>query len=126
MKNFFSTLKSLFSDEKPSVISIDPTTFDFIRSKKGILRELSLSRESGNVIGIYSNVLGPGMFLTAVETIENAEIVVVKQNDISGQMLSRTRIWIDEIQMVCPFNKAYRSPVVAITKKERERTPVIA
>lgn len=88
--------------------------FDFVKSRKGILKELTFSKQSGNLIGVYSTALGTGMFLTVVEDIARAgkdEVIVFHRYDMSGQRLSRGKVSIDEIQMVLPFNKLYRTRV---------------
>lgn len=93
--------------------------FDFVRTKKGILKELVISSMSGNVVGIYSRALGEGMFLAAVEKIESTakdEIIVFNRYDMSGHMLARTRVAIDEIHMVCPFSRAYTNPVLTVER----------
>lgn len=100
----------------------DPTPLDFVKSRKSILRELIISKKSGNLIGIYSKALGEGMFLTGVEEIEPMSkdgIIVLNQNDISGKVLPRTRLDLDEIQMICPFNKPYRNPLLSTSKTEK-------
>jgi hypothetical protein len=93
----------------------DPTPFEFVRSRKAILKELVISKKIKNVVGVYSDVLGEGMFLTAVQDIErtqkNAEIIVFYQYDVTGRLLIRTRVELDEIQLVCPFNKTYENPL---------------
>lgn len=84
------------------------TPFDFIKTKKGILRELSMSKESGSFVGIYSDAFGAGMFLARVEAIElshREEFIVFHQYDISGQKLPKSRIRLKEISMICPFYK---------------------
>jgi hypothetical protein len=91
------------------------TPLDFVKSKKGIMKELVISQHSGKLIGVYAAALGKGMFLTGVENIEyegKAAIVVFDQYDASGHILSITRVPVNEIRMVCPFNKiAKKTPV---------------
>ncbi|HYG02810.1 MAG TPA: hypothetical protein VD927_10220 [Chryseosolibacter sp.] len=80
---------------------------DFIRTKKQILRELQISKESGNIIGVYARAFGEGMFLTQVEYIDKCdseEIIHFHRYDMSGHILSRCEIGISEIKMVFPFN----------------------
>jgi hypothetical protein len=85
--------------------------------KKGILRELVISKESSSMIGVYCRALGDGMFLTAVQSIERStkgEIIIFHQHDISGKSLARTSVSLEEIEMVCPFNKTYQKPLSAV------------
>jgi hypothetical protein len=115
LKGFF--LAPLDLSETEPVVS----NFQFIRSKKGILRELTFSKQTGYVIGINSPGLGEGMFLTTVAdifSVENEEIVVLKPYDIQGICLHRTHLSIDEIISVCPFNTEYVAPAVPSLNKE--------
>lgn len=98
--------------------------FDFVRTRKGILKEPVISSMSGNVVGIYSRALGEGMFLAAVEKIESTvkdEVITLNRYDMSGHMLARTRVAIDEIHMVCPFNRVYSSPCVNVERARQYR-----
>ena len=115
MMNFkekFGWLNFLKKDQAP-ITEVVP--FDFVRTRKGILKELVISSMSGNVVGIYSRALGEGMFLAAVEKIESTtkeEVITLNRYDMSGHMLARTRVAIEEIHMVCPFNRVYTNPCV--------------
>jgi hypothetical protein len=113
LKNFAEKIRSLISPRKG--IEPDATPFEFIKSKKAMLKELAISKELKNIVGVYSDVLGEGMFLTAVDDIERhngEEIIVFYQYDVTGKLLIRTSIELSEIQMVCPFNKTYKNPVL--------------
>jgi hypothetical protein len=105
VKKLAEKIKSFITSDAATV-NQKSSSFDFIKSKKGIFKELVISKESNNILGVYCNALGEGMFLTAVEDIEN-DIVVFHPYDISGRLLSRSRVALTEIQMVCPFNKTY-------------------
>jgi hypothetical protein len=116
MKNFAEKIKSLVSGKNESPGQQGHAPFDFVKSKKGILKELVISKQSGNLLGVYSRALGEGMFLTGVKDIEQhgkEEVVVFNRYDMSGHILSRTRISIEEIQMVCPFNRTFKDPVAS-------------
>jgi hypothetical protein len=105
--------KSLSSQNK--VESPDSGSLNFVKNRKAILKELMLSRDTGNLIGVYSRVLGEGMFLTGVDNIEDdhgTEVIIFETYDMSGQILNRTRVSVDEIKMVCPFNSAYINPIL--------------
>lgn len=114
--NFAEKIKAFVSRQTTETVpSFDYTPLDFVKTRKGILKELVLSKQSGKLIGVYSRVLGEGMFLTRVEAIQphgKDEQIVFHRYDMSGQMLARTRISVDEIHMVCPFNKMFRSPAL--------------
>jgi hypothetical protein len=110
LKNFADKIRSLITPRKDSVPANTP--FDFVKTKKGILRELVMSKESNSIIGVYCRALGEGMFLTAVEAIEKSlneeDIINFHQYDMSGKTLARTKIRLNEIEMVCPFHKAFQ------------------
>ncbi|MBT1699547.1 hypothetical protein KK083_21795 [Fulvivirgaceae bacterium PWU4] len=113
--NFAEKIKAFVSMQTTETTPYDYTPLDFVKTRKGILKELVLSKQSGKLIGVYSRVLGEGMFLTCVEAIQphgKDEQIVFHRYDMSGKMLARTRISIDEIHMVCPFNKLFRSPAL--------------
>ena len=118
MREILKKISSLVANSETNEIVLRTTTFDFVKTRKAILRELLLSKDSKNVVGVYCKVFGEGMFLTAVEDIEYAtqgEIIVFHPYDISGRALGKSRVPLSEIQMVCPFNKIYEKPVLANT-----------
>jgi hypothetical protein len=121
MRNFAEKIRSLINPKNNSLLP-DNTPFDFVTTKKGILKELVISKQSNSIIGVYCKVFGEGMFLAAVEDIDGVakgEIIVFHQYDMSGRLLPRTRIDLNEIQMVCPFNKAYRTPLFTARQSEK-------
>jgi hypothetical protein len=74
------------------------------------------SQETGKLIGVYSRILGDGMFLTGVDSIENegsTKVITFETYDLCGQILHRTRVTLEEIKMVCPFETAYVNPLLA-------------
>jgi hypothetical protein len=112
--NFTEKILSIIVPKK--IISVgDTTPMDFVKTRKGILRELVLSKQTGNLIGVYSRAFGDGMFLTTVQDIEGGskeEIIAFNQYDMSGIILSRTHLALSEIKMICTFNKTYRNPLL--------------
>jgi hypothetical protein len=119
MKHFAEKIRSLISSKKNLSENTETTPFDFVKSRKGMLKELIISKQSGTVVGVYSKVLGEGMILTGVQEIDSSgksEIIVFNRYDISGHILTRTHVALDEIHMVCPFNKPYYSPVLSNNK----------
>jgi hypothetical protein len=118
MKNFAEKIRSLLFSSRTSVQS-DNTPFDFIKTRKGILKELYVSMRSRNLVGVYSPALGDGMFLVAVEDIEThskEEIIIFHRYDMSGHILTRPHVSIGEIDMVCPFDKKYSHPLLHAEK----------
>ena len=109
------TLSSLIRQKGNEPLLSDSPSIDFIRTRKGILKELLTSRDHETIIGVYSRVFGEGMFLVAVKDIEylsKGEVVIFYPYDLSGKKLSRSRVLHDEIQMVCPFNKVFRDSML--------------
>ena len=82
----------------------------FVKIRKAILREITNSKRSGQLLGVYCAALGSGMLLTAVEDIYEAGkdemMVVFKWYDKSSHILSMTHVSLDEISAVCPVNKS--------------------
>jgi hypothetical protein len=111
MKQFVEKFKGMIF-QIPSKAAADQE-LKFIKGRKGILKALYDSKESTTIVGIVSPVLGDGMFLTAVDDInsEGQEITVsLKQYDMSGQILARTHLSLDEFKSVCSFQMIYKHP----------------
>jgi hypothetical protein len=85
-------------------------TEKFVKIRKAILKEITNSKRSGQVLGVYCTALGNGMLLTAVEDIYEAGkdemMVVFKWYDKNAHILSKTHVSLDEISAVCPVNKS--------------------
>lgn len=113
MKNLTSKIRALVSGSPSPTMGCMP--LDFVKNKKNIFKELALSKESGNAIGVYSNAMGDGMFLTVVEQIEANGLIVFNRYDMSGTILNRYELTLDEIKMVCPVNQRYRHPLLSGT-----------
>lgn len=106
----------LYNRTKNHPIPLTATSFDFIKTRKAILRELMLSKTSRTVVGIYCKGFGEGMFLTTVDEIEQSmsgEVVAFHPYDISGRIINHPRVALHEIQMVCPFYKTYERPPIS-------------
>jgi hypothetical protein len=93
----------------------------FVKLPQDILKELTLSKESGSLIGVYSSLLGEGMFLTKVESLHFESmhddlIVVLNRYDMSGHILTTTSIALSEIRIVCPFRQLYENPVLSLKR----------
>jgi hypothetical protein len=113
MKEILDKIKeSLFTSETEA----EPlSSIRIVKARKIILRYLQSAMESQKAIGIYSKVLGEGMFITGVESILSEgkeEIVTLKPYDMSGILLARNQISISEIKSVCPFDSFYLNPVI--------------
>lgn len=90
-------------------------SFTFIQDKQAILKALVNSLNKGTVIGVYSRALGEGLFLTGVDDIEQngpQQIIIFETYDVSGKALQKTRIAVNDIKMVCPFQIEYINPLL--------------
>jgi len=94
-----------------------------ITEPKYILDELIASRENGNVIGIWAESLGTGLFVCAVENIldddfEHDKVIILKERDQHGVPLRAHVLFLQEIEKVFPF-KTLWDPVRADDKAMR-------
>lgn len=105
-------LSKLFSKNESTARS---SQAGFTKSRKQMLNALIESRKNGTAIGIYSDVLGEGMFVTGVDDVyndNNEQIVVLNQYELSGLILLRSTLSVGEIKGVCAFDMPYRSPLL--------------
>ena len=81
----------------------------FLTGAPEILSILTHSKKFGNVIGICSPVLGPGIFITTVDNVvEDYEtIVYLKPYDVNGYKLEKNALKLTEIVSVCAFKSHY-------------------
>ena len=110
---YTAMMKELFFKKTTAFSGEEEAFFEFARSSKAIVRELLSSKESGSVVGIYSAILGDGMFLTGVEDLYQEgkiTVAVFHRYDLSGQILNRNHIAVEEIRTVCSFCQRYRNP----------------
>jgi hypothetical protein len=115
MKNLTEKFKDLIPFLANSMMAqSSDASFDFIRSKKKMLSELEYCLGKRNLVGVYCPLLGNGMFLVGVENIvygDDGTLIVFYSQDMSGHVLSRRTLHIDEINMIVPFNNPYISPL---------------
>lgn len=108
MKILTESLRSIISGNADNSIQKKNHPFDCIKTRKGIVRELLISKESGNLVGLISPSLGEGMFLVSVLSLEteNAEEMVAFQRyEITdGRFQDRSSLSVNEIKGVCPFS----------------------
>jgi hypothetical protein len=86
---------------------------EFLTSKDEIFRELLHSKIHGNVVGICSDRLGNGMYLTAVEELLQDDgdlIAIIKPYDCTGHFFPVNRLHIGEITSVFPFKSKFENP----------------
>ena len=93
------------------------TPFDFIQEPGDIFKALLDSKERATAIGIKSEVLGKGMFVTGVDEIligdghENT-FVILKGYDFTGHVLATSNLRLTEIDGVCKFSSQFGNPIL--------------
>jgi hypothetical protein len=114
MMDFMSRLKEgIFNSfEMDSYL---PPSLKILKHRKAMKDALQESRLTGKVVGVYSPVLGNGMFLVCVEQIllepKNAEKIILKPFDMNGIMLATNELLLHDIKSVCPFDTFYVNPM---------------
>lgn len=97
-------------------MEISKATSGLINTPAAILNELMLSKENGNVVGIWTSAVGKSstkvVCLTAVEDVIDIEImndklIILKKLDLQGIYLTDNEIYLSEIERVVTFNTSY-------------------
>ena len=99
-------------------------TIDVITSRKEIYKALAESEENQSIIGIASNDLGPGMFLTTVKEIldDGSDIAIILSSyDTTGYFLEKNRISLNSITGVLPFKAVFTNPFLKELKQKEEQ-----
>jgi hypothetical protein len=121
MKKLFEHLNSILADDE--VLELRELKLGFVRKEKEILRIIQLCKKSGGVIGIYSPVLGNGMFLCSVQQILQGKTLVLRPVDPNGKILSKTLIDLSEVTCICPFNQVYNHQHAVESEMDDEDSP---
>ena len=107
MKNLLERIHGIISGHQDSDPHHRQRHFDLVKSRKGILRELQISKESGNLVGLVSKALGGGMFLVGIKAIETQgadEIIVYQKYNFGDEsLLASGRLAVRDIGALCPF-----------------------
>lgn len=113
MKHVTDKIRRIISGNANTMIKRKSHPFDFIQTRKGILRELMISKESGDLIGLVSPALGEGIFLVLVVYIESQnaeEMISFQKYDVSDGRTSLTaKLPVRDIKGICPFVHSERS-----------------
>ena len=113
MTNLISEIrKKVFKRSDPVITS---GGIELIKSKKMLLPALINCYKNQNLVGVFSPVLGEGMFVTGVHDIYDygeEPIVMLKRYEISGELLIRETLSLREIKAICVFHNAYKHPVI--------------
>lgn len=107
MKYLLRRIRQRVFSNKDVIVQRKSPRFDFAKTRRGILRELLISQESGTLIGLISTSLGEGMFFVLILDIErekSEELITFQTYSISeGRMLSTRKLRVSEIAGVCTF-----------------------
>ena len=98
------------------------TPFDFLREPADIFKALLESKEQATAIGIKSEVLANGMFVTGVKNIligdgHQNTLVFLKGYDFTGHVLSTSHLRLTEIEGVCQFASKFGNPILKTLSK---------
>jgi hypothetical protein len=116
MNKLLEQLSVLLMGEEQIKLELRELQVQFIRNKKAILKQAKLCRKSHGLIGVYSPLLGKGMFLTTVDhihSINDDALIVFKPYDPNGGSPERTAVPLKDISCICPFNQVYDEPQVS-------------
>jgi hypothetical protein len=94
----------------------------FISDPEQILPYLEHSKVEGTVVGISAPILGNGIFLTGIEDIRKQGedfIIVLKGYDVTGYILERNKISLNDIRAICPFKSPFNNPYLRELTGER-------
>lgn len=104
----------IFSDETEEILNTVMTklSMELVSDPGDMLNILSESMMHGTAVGIKAPNLGSGIFVTAVEDIlvDTDIIIVLKNYDITGYILEKNKLRLDEIGSVFPFKSAFENP----------------
>jgi hypothetical protein len=96
------------------------TEEDFLLDRDSIFKQILDSTATGNLVGITSEKLGTGMFLTSVEQVimedEGEVIVVLKPYDATGYIFPTNRLHLSDITSLFPFKTKFQNPYIEQTK----------
>jgi hypothetical protein len=95
--------------------SLQVNSLQLVKQRSMIRKQLTKSKGSGKVLGVYCPIIGNGMFLTGVDDIilaDKQETVVLKPYDMNGILLIPNQVPLIAIRSVCPFESFYINPVV--------------
>lgn len=97
---------------------------DIITTRRDIYNALVDSEENQSIIGIASQDLGPGMFMTSVKDIivEDEDILIILNSyDTSGCFLEKNKVHLSNIAGVIPFKAVLTNPFLkALEAREQQ------
>jgi hypothetical protein len=101
---------------------MDKIILDILTTRSEILEALLRSKISNTIIGIKSESLGPGIYMTSVVELvineSNEATVVLKGYDMTGYFLDKSVLRLEEIEGVIPFRLLFENPFLRDIKRE--------
>lgn len=87
--------------------------YNFTRDSAEILKALLDSKEKGTMIALAVPYIGAGVFITAVDDLflnDGESYIQVKNFDVTGRIIEKTKIPIEQIIGACPLNSQWENP----------------
>ena len=107
MKHVTERIRRIISGNSNSTIRRRSHPFDFVQTRKGVLRELMIGQESGNLIGLVSPALGEGIFLALVLHVDSETVdeeITFQKYDVTGRRHPvPDKLPVRDIKGVCQF-----------------------
>lgn len=97
---------------------------DIITRQEEIYKALVDSEENQSIVGIASEDLGQGMFMTSVREIIDEgpdALVVLNSYDTSGCFLEKNKVQLSTITGVIPFKAVFTNPFLKALEAEEQR-----
>lgn len=95
------------------------TQFAFVTTTEDILKELTLSKENKNVVGVYAEPFSESMYLACVDNIidvdiVNDKIVILKKFDLQGRFIETHQIYFSQILRIRPFKTFFKEDLLMV------------
>jgi hypothetical protein len=87
--------------------------YNFTRNEGEILKALLNSKENCTMVALAVPCIGAGVFITAVDDLylnDGETYIQVKNYDVTGRIIEKTKIALKEIIGVCPLNSKWENP----------------
>lgn len=96
-------------------------TLESVSDPGEMLNILTESKLNGTAVGIYAPVLGNEIYVTAVEDvlIDDEITIILKSFDVTGYILEKNKLRLDEISSVCAFKSPFQNPFMKPLKSSK-------
>src|SRR5687767_8832988 len=88
--------------------------YNFTGNPEEILQALIASKQDEKMIGLVVPHIGAGLFITAVDDViitdTDEPVIILKQYDMTGSMLERSKIKLSEIISACVLQSKWINP----------------